>query len=236
MSPEDRMEGTLLNYGDGPRAIYEELKQRIIAGELEGGSELKIMPLASELGVSIVPVREAIRILAAEDLIVLRPRRSPVVAKVEQRDLIEINRIRGALEPVVLEDAVPRHTPDTLAGCESLLEQDRACGDLWEKVELNRRFHLALLAPSPFDRTISIISDQYVGLARLTHFRVMNEPGLIDQHHAEHEAILTAVTQADVTLAATLLREHIDRATGRARDLLDTSGAKRNERTPAADG
>ena len=230
------MEGTLLNYGDGPRAIYEELKQRIIAGELEGGSELKIMPLASELGVSIVPVREAIRILAAEDLIVLRPRRSPVVAKVEQRDLIEINRIRGALEPVVLEDAVPRHTPDTLAGCESLLEQDRACGDLWEKVELNRRFHLALLAPSPFDRTISIISDQYVGLARLTHFRVMNEPGLIDQHHAEHEAILTAVTQADVILAATLLREHIDRATGRARDLLDTSGAKRNERTPAADG
>ena len=236
MSPEDRMEGTLLNYGDGPRAIYEELKQRIIAGELEGGSELKIMPLASELGVSIVPVREAIRILAAEDLIVLRPRRSPVVAKVEQRDLIEIHRIRGALEPGVLEDAVPRHTPDTLAGCESLLEQDRACGDLWEKVELNRRFHLALLAPSPFDRTISIISDQYVGLARLTHFRVMNEPGLIDQHHAEHEAILTAVTQADVTLAATLLREHIDRATGRARDLLDTSGAKRNERTPAADG
>ncbi len=233
MSPEDRMGGTLLNYGDGPRAIYEVLKERIIAGKLEGGSELKIMSLANELGVSTVPVREAIRILAAEDLIILRPRRSPVVAKVDQRDLVEINRIRGALEPLVLEDAVPRHTPDTLAGCGSLLERDRTCGDLWEKVELNRQFHLALLAPSPFDRTISIISDQYVGLARLTHFLVMNEPGLVDPHHVEHEAILNAVREVDVALAVTLLREHIDRATGRARDLLADSGAECDE-PPAA--
>ena len=149
---------TLLNYGDGPRAIYEDLKQRIIAGELEGGSELKIMPLADELGVSIVPVREAIRILAAEDLIIIRPRRSPVVAKVDRRDLLEINRIRGALEPVVLEDAVSRHSPATLSSCESLLVQDRSCTDLWEKVDLNRRFHLELLAPSSLKRTRSIIS------------------------------------------------------------------------------
>ncbi len=74
------MESTLLNYGDGPRAIYEVLKQQIISGKLEAGSELKIMTLANELGVSIVPIREAIRILATEDLVVLRPRRSPIKA------------------------------------------------------------------------------------------------------------------------------------------------------------
>ena len=74
------MSAPLLNYGDGPQAIYEELKQRIISGQLAAGSELKIMPLAGELGVSIVPVREAIRILAAENLVTLRPRRSPVIA------------------------------------------------------------------------------------------------------------------------------------------------------------
>ncbi len=224
---------TLLNYGDGPRAIYEELKQRIIAGELEGGSELKIMPLADELGVSIVPVREAIRILAAEDLIILRPRRSPIVAKVDRRDLLEINRIRGALEPVVLENAVSRHSPETLAGCASLLEQDRNCDDLWEKVELNRRFHLELLAPSSFRRIRSVISDQYVGLARLTHFLVMKEPGLIDPHHGEHEAILDAVGRAAVPLAVRLLSEHIARATERARHLLDDSGITSDKRPQA---
>ena len=106
-------EGSLLSYGDGPQAIYEELKQRIVEGRLEGGSELKIMTLARQLGVSIVPVREAIRILAAEDLIILRPRRSPLVAKVDRRDLVEINSIRGALEPMVLRDSVPKHSPET---------------------------------------------------------------------------------------------------------------------------
>ena len=219
------MADSLLSYGDGPQAIYEELKQRIIAGELKGGSELKIMPLASELGMSIVPVREAIRILAAENLVVLRPRRSPVVARIDQRDLVEINSIRGALEPIVLEDAVSKHTPESLAACESLLQEDRMCADLWEKVELNKRFHLALLEPSRLGRTISIISDQYVGLARLTHYLVMNEPSLLNPHHEEHQAILEAVGQGDALRARTLMSNHINRATGRARDLLDDAEA-----------
>ena len=213
------MAETLLNYGDGPRAIYEEIKQRIIAGEIEGGSELKIMPLASELGVSIVPVREAIRMLAAEDLIVLRSRRSPIVAKVDGRDLVEINFIRGVLEPLVLEDAVPNHTPAFLAECESLHERERGCTDLWEKVELNRKFHTALLAPSGLTRTQSIIENQYVGLARITQYLVMNQPGLIDAHHDEHEAILAEVKRGNAKQAAQLMGTHIERATARARTL-----------------
>ncbi len=220
-------EGSLLSYGDGPQAIYEELKQRIVEGRLEGGSELKIMTLARQLGVSIVPVREAIRILAAEDLIILRPRRSPLVAKVDRRDLVEINSIRGALEPMVLRDSVPKHSPETLIACELLLKQDRNCREHWENVELNRQFHLALLAPSSFERATSIIADQYVGLARLTHYMVVKQPSLVDQHHDEHAAILEAVKQSDTEQAAELMRSHIVRATERARRLLDqASGAE----------
>lgn len=211
---------TLLNYGDGPRAIYEEIKQRIISGELEAGSELKIMPLASELGVSIVPVREAIRILAAENLIILRTRRSPIVSNVDESDLVEINSIRGALEPLVLNDAALRHTPDSLQECEVLLEQDRNCSDLWEKVELNRKFHLAILAPSVFGRILSIVSDQYAGLARLAHYMVENHTDLADRHHGEHEAILEAVKIGNAKFAVQLMNDHIARATDRARELI----------------
>ncbi len=216
------MAETLVKYGDGPRAIYEEIKQRIIAGELKGGSELKIMPLADELGVSIVPVREAFRILAAEDLIILRARRSPIVADICDSDLVEINSIRGALEPMVLRDAVPHHTPDSLAACESLLERDRRCSDLWEKVELNEQIHLALLAPSTYGRAKSIISEQYVGLARLAHYMVVNDPDLVDPHHREHEAILAAIKAMDTNLAVRLMGEHIDRATERAKNTKPT--------------
>lgn len=218
------LQDTFLNYGDGPRAIYEALKERIISGELPAGSELKIMPLASELGVSIVPVREAIRILAAEDLIELRPRRSPVIAKLDQRDLVEINRIRRALEPLVLDDAVARHTSQTLNQCKALLDEDRACADLWQKVELNKAFHLALLAPSVMRRTISIIADQYVGMTRITHVMVMKHPEMIDAHDAEHEAVFEAVRTGQTAGAVSLLEKHIDRATERVRALLDIGG------------
>ena len=215
----DEVESSLLNYGDGPRAIYEVLKQQIISGKLEAGSELKIMSLASELGVSIVPVREAIRILAAEDLVVLRPRRSPIIAKLDQSDFVEVNLIRRALEPVVLEEAIPNHTADTLAACEAILEQDRSCQDHWERIELNERFHMALLAPSTLKRTISIITDQYVGIARIMHFRIVDylakDPDLVKQPQEEHAAILNAVKLGNQVLATDLLKKHIDNATRR---------------------
>lgn len=220
---------TLVRYGDGPQAIYEEIKQRIITGELKGGSELKIMPLANDLGVSIVPVREAIRILAAEDLIILRTRRSPIVADICGHDLVEINSIRCLLEPMVLKDAVPRHTPESLEACVSLMESDRACSDLWQKVELNERIHLALLSPSAFGRAKSIISEQYVGLARLAHYMVVNHPDLVEPHHEEHEAILAAVKAADAALAGRLMGAHIERATGRAHELLSGTDADKGE-------
>lgn len=218
------LQDTFLNYGDGPRAIYEALKERIISGELPAGSELKIMPLANELGVSIVPVREAIRILAAEDLIELRPRRSPVIAKLDQRDLVEINRIRRALEPLVLDDAVGRHSEGTLARCKVLLDEDRTCTDLWQKVELNKEFHLALLAPSVMRRTISIIADQYVGMTRITHVMVMKHPEMIDAHDAEHEAVFEAVRTRETARAVSLMEKHIDRATERVGALLEEDG------------
>ena len=228
------MAETLVRYGDGPQAIYEEIKQRIITGELKGGSELKIMPLANDLGVSIVPVREAIRILAAEDLIVLRTRRSPIVADICGDDLVEINRIRCALEPMVLKDAVPRHTSESLEACGMLIRSDRGCSDLWEKVELNERIHLALLAPSAFGRAKSIISEQYVGLARLAHFMVVNHPDLVEPHHGEHEAIFAAVKAADGPRAGRLMSAHIERATERAHELLSVTDADRGEPVAAA--
>ena len=213
----------ILNYGDGPKAIYELLKQQIIAGELKAGEELKIMPLAKELDISIVPLREAIRMLAAESLVELRPRRSPIIARMNERELIEMNQIRGALEPIVLADAVPRHDETSIAICQDLLEQDERSTDLWEKVELNRQFHLAVLEPSRMKRSIAIIADQYDGIARITQFRVVDHGGMIGKHNFEHEAILDAVRLGNVEKAVVLMTRHIDHATVRAKHELSNA-------------
>jgi DNA-binding GntR family transcriptional regulator len=208
----------MMNYGDGPRVIYEILKQQIISGERDAGSDLKIMPLAKDMDISIVPLREAIRMLAAENLVELRPRRTPIVARLDERDLIEMNQIRGALEPIVLADAVPRHTADSLGKCEELLEQDRVSTDLWEKVELNKSFHLAILNPSRLNRSIEVISDQYDGIARITQFRVFEHINMIGQYNFEHDTILSASRDGDVDAAVNLMMKHIDKATERAKN------------------
>ncbi len=204
------------NYGDGPKAIYEILKRQIISGELEAGQELKIMPLAKEMDISIVPLREAIRMLAAEKLVELRPRRSPIIARLDVRDLVEMNQIRGALEPIILADAVLRHTPETLAACEKILRRTAKIKDPWEMVELNKTFHLALLGPSRMKRALDIVADQYDGIARLSQYRVVTHDDQTGKLHDEHALILGAVKRRDQAACVKEMTKHIDQATTRA--------------------
>lgn len=206
----------IINYGDGPKAIYEILKHQIIAGEREPGEELKLLPLAKEMDISIVPLREAVRMLAAENLVELRPRRSPIIARVDVRDLTEMNRIRGALEPIILENAVPRHTAKTLKECEKLLKRTLKVKDPWEMVELNKDFHLALLGPTRLKRSLDIVSDQYDGIARLTQFRVITHEEQLGKLHEEHARIFEATQSGDVAGAVRMMTQHIDQATDRA--------------------
>ena len=210
----------LVNYGDGPKAIYEILKSQIISGELEAGQELKIMPLANEMEISIVPLREAIRMLAGEKLVELRPRRSPIISRLDVRDLVEMNQIRGALEPLILADAVARHTSETLAECEKILKQTRNVNDAWEMVGLNKRFHLTLLDPTRSRRTLDIIAGQFDGIARLTQLRVVVRSDLLGKLHDEHARILAAVQEGDADNAVALMKTHIDSATIRAAEEL----------------
>ncbi|MES0827038.1 GntR family transcriptional regulator [Ruegeria sp. SCP11] len=207
---------SIINYGDGPKAIYEILKRQIIAGEREPGEELKILPLAKDMDISIVPLREAVRMLAAENLVELRPRRSPIIAKLDVRDLVEMNQIRGALEPIILADAVQRHTAKTLGECEKVLKRTLKARDPWEMVELNKNFHLALLGPSRLKRSLDIVSDQYDGIARLTQFRVITHEEQLGKLHEEHARIFEATKRGDVDGAVAEMTRHIDQATDRA--------------------
>ncbi|MBN8931981.1 MAG: GntR family transcriptional regulator, partial [Rhizobium pusense] len=179
--------------------------------------------------VSIAPVRESIRILAAEDLIEIRPRRSPIIAKVDENGLFEINIIRSSLETVVLKDAVPKHTDKSIKACEDILREDESCTDLWEKADLNMRFHMALLAPSSLHRVKEIIKNQYVGMARIMHYRLVNylhqNPKLAWAHAAEHQSLMAAVREREIEKSVDLLEQHIARATERAKRLFSEPAA-----------
>lgn len=220
-----------LQYGDGPQAIFDSLRSRIIMGEIEAGAEVKIQKLAKEYGVSTVMVREAIRMLAADDLIELRPRRSPVVVLPDLSEIVEINEIRTALEPVALRHAVPKHTEATLAECRRLIEQELTERDLWRRVELNRSFHKALLNPCGKQRLLETIDKQYEGITRLGQYLVIGHEPVIESPHSEHSEICDAVSERNIRGAQNLLRSHIQASTDRVLNLMDGETAGQAERS-----
>ncbi len=210
----------VLQYGDAAQVIYDRLKARIVTGELVPGEELKIMTVATEYGVSTVTVREAVRMLASDKLLELRPRRSPVVILPDLAETLEMNEIRLALEPIALKAAMANHTKETIDHCFSLIAQDQKETDEWRRVELNREFHLALLAPCGRARLLRTIDEQYEGISRLAQFLVIDKVGEMESHHHEHQNIVEAVSQGKGGEAVKLLKAHINASKNRILKLI----------------
>ena len=205
----------VIDYGGAPNEIYKNLRERILRGQLPSGSRIKIGAVAEEFGVSIIPVREALRMLAADHLIDILPRRSPVVSGVSAGEVLEISAIRLALEPLALAEAIPNLTRETLRKGGGLLEDYGKCSDPWEQVELNRRFHLLLYLPCGKKRLMKIISDQYDGMTRCAQVRVIRSSKLVDQSVMEHEGILKACEAKDLEKATAMLRSHLQASNDR---------------------
>ncbi len=206
-----------IDYGGVPTEIYRRLRDRILKGHLNVGDQIKIDAVAKEFGVSIIPVREAMRILAADHLIEIQPRRSPVVSGIAPGEALEIGQIRLALEPVALAAAVPNHSDKSLNQCQKILDKSRTNKDDWQNVELNREFHLALYEPCGMSRLIKVISDQYDGLTRCAHFMVVRSGSGQAKSYAEHLAILDACRSGDLDVAIAQLTTHLEASISRLR-------------------
>ncbi len=210
-----------VRYGEGVRSVCDELRARIIGGEYSSGSELRIQSLAREFGISIVPVREALRTLAAEGLVKIRPRRSPIVAKPKLTEVKDISEIRILLEPILLQAAVPNHNRDTLGRCHEVLKIEEGLEQGWRKVALNREFHHALLLPSGKERLLKILDAQYESMSLLARTMVNAAMVRYDDSHGEHVRILEAVERRDTGLALDCLKDHLNRSHEKIDSVLD---------------
>ena len=205
----------VIDYGGVPSEIYRNLRERILRGRLRSGSRIKIGAVAAEFGVSIIPVREALRMLEADRLVDILPRRSPVVSGISTDEVLEISAIRLALEPLALAEAIPKMTGETIARGARLLEDYGQCSDPWDQVELNRRFHLGLYEPCGKKRLMKVISDQYDGMTRCAQVLVIESSKLVDRSVAEHEQILRACDAKDLERATAMLRSHLQASNDR---------------------
>jgi DNA-binding GntR family transcriptional regulator len=204
--------------------LREKIEEKIATGQLAPGSSLDEVSLAAEYGVSRTPAREAMIQLAAEGLIVIRPRKGAVVASIGPTRLIEMFEVMAELEAMCGRLAARRMTEaqrKSLVQAHEDCEAARAREDSDAYFYCNEQFHAAIYEGSHN----SFLSEQAAQLhRRLRPYRrlQLRVRDRMKVSHKEHSAIVNAINQGDAELAAAALREHLLIQGERFSDLLSS--------------
>jgi len=202
------------NYKPLREVVFETLREAIIKGDLAPGERLMEVQVAEELGVSRTPVREAIRKLELDGLVIMVPRKGAYVADISMRDLSDVFEVRRALEGLAAELAADRATDEEIEELERMLvrisesiEENR----VRDTVELDTQFHEMLYAASRNERLRGILSQLREQIHR---FRLQSwtRPGRARVALEEHRGIVEAVAERNPELAKKRATEHIDSA------------------------
>jgi DNA-binding GntR family transcriptional regulator len=191
--------------------VAEHLRARIYAHELAPGAWVDEQALADEFGISRTPMREALKVLAAEGLVILKPRRGCYVAELSERDLDEIFPVMALLEGRVAEEATRRLAStdfSRLAAIHADLERHAAANDTDRFFEANQAFHGALQEMAG-NRWLSQLIDETRKFIKLTRRDSLRLDGRLKQSLAEHRAILAAIKNGDAAAAALQMHNHI---------------------------
>ncbi len=199
-----------------PRALYEEvaelLRQRIFRRELEPGSWIDELKLADEYGISRTPLREALKVLAAEGLVTMKVRRGAYVTEVSEQDLADVYHLLSLLESdaagVVAERASAEQRQE-LKALHAELEAAAAPGkvDREHFFAVNERFHMRLLAIANNKWRDQMVADLRK-VMKLNRHNSLLKAGRIAESLAEHRAVMAAIEARDATAAMARMREH----------------------------
>lgn len=196
--------------------VYETLRERIIGGDLAPGEALVEAHLAHELGISRSPIREALRQLGQDGLVVTLPNSATTVSSMDAFDIDQVFEVRDLLESCLVAHAALARTPEELSQCANLvrLMPDVASSeDIRRYADLDVQFHSLLwqMAKRPIVReTLLPIADQgrrYLSLSSRTLHSESRETLLAS--YEEHRRIFSAVEQCDVSEAVAATRDHM---------------------------
>jgi DNA-binding GntR family transcriptional regulator len=195
-----------------PRALYEEvaelLRQRIFSRELEPGSWIDEMRLAEEYGISRTPMREALKVLAAEGLVTMKVRRGAYVTEVNDKDQRDVYHLLALLEADAASVVAVRATDAQLAELQALHAELEAAVDHTERFfAINEQFHMRVLAIADNRWRDQMVADLRK-VMKLNRHNSLLKTGRIAESLQEHQAMLQALVQRDPVLSAHRVREH----------------------------
>lgn len=186
--------------------VEQRVRQGLLRGDYQPGAWLRQDDLAAELGVSKIPVREALQRLAAASLVTFEPNRGALVRPLTAADAEEIFGLRQAIEPRLLERAVGRHTPVDLATAELALE-----GHSLPLTEANWLFHRALYLAAGWPRALATVETLQAAVAPYVLLYTETLGGA-SESDAEHRELLEDCRAANARHAVQVLRVHLTAA------------------------
>lgn len=187
--------------------VLEELRSRILSGELAPGSPLRQEALADELGVSRIPLREAIRLLSSEGLVDVLPHKGAYVSMLSRDEVQEFFDLRLRLEPWLFHEAAMKVSNEELDRAERLVERmDTVGAEEWGA--LNWELHELLYSAAGRPAAMSIVRGLHEKSERYFRFQVVNAP-IRQQAHEEHRALIALCRHRQADKARTALEHHI---------------------------
>ena len=199
-----------------PRALYEDvaerLRQRIFKRELEPGSWIDELKIAEAYGISRTPLREALKVLAAEGLVTMKVRRGAYVTEVSEQDLSDVYHLLGLLEADAAGAVASAATPsqiDALQAVHRKLEHSARPGerDRDRFFEVNESFHMLLLEIANNRWRNQMVADLRK-VMKLNRHHSLLKSGRIEESLNEHRALMAALSARDAALAIQTMQEH----------------------------
>lgn len=195
-----------------PKALYEEvaeqLRQRIFRRELEPGSWIDELKIAEEFGISRTPLREALKVLAAEGLVTMKVRRGAYVTEMSEKDLRDVYHLLSLLESDAAGVVAERATPEQQQTLRDLhAELESAAGNREAFFSVNERFHMALLDMAD-NRWRSQMAADLRKVMKLNRHNSLFKQGRIEDSLSEHRAILDAMLARDAEGTRRAMQAH----------------------------
>lgn len=197
-----------------PRALYQDvadrLRESIFARALEPGSWIDELALCEAWGISRTPMREALKVLAAEGLVTMKVRRGAYVTEMSTTDVTEVYQLLALLESQAAGEAAERADEAQraeLAGLHAQLESLTAQRDAFFQV--NERFHRRLLEIAGNRWRLQIVADLRK-VMKLNRQHSLLKAGRVEESLAEHRQLMAALDARDARLASARMREHFE--------------------------
>jgi DNA-binding GntR family transcriptional regulator len=198
--------------------VAERLRSKIVSHELAPGSWIDEQSIASELGISRTPLREALKVLASEGLVTMKLRRGAYVTQTSARDLAEVFHLLAVLEADAAAAVAECATPADLEALQTLHDElEAALTDRDRFFAANERFHLQILAVADNRWRNQLVVDLRK-VMKLNRHHSLFKQGRIEASLEEHRALMSALLARDAQRAQKAMREHLARGLEAAAD------------------